>query len=107
MILSSRPRRKVRVLHKRNDGLILTLIIAGKKAAQPAPKAAKGAAKDKATSKDSSVTNGVAAMKISDVPPPKSKGLDVIKEFEASASKRSVSFVVVGMLNIGYATVEQ
>jgi elongation factor 1 alpha-like protein len=35
-------------------------------------------------------------MKISDVPPPKSKGLDVVKEFEASTTKRSISFVVVG-----------
>ncbi|KAL2203216.1 hypothetical protein CC79DRAFT_1279619 [Sarocladium strictum] len=77
---------------------------AGKKAVQPAPKAAKGAAKDKAASKESSVTNGVAAMKISDVPPPKSKGLDVIKEFEASASKRSVSFVVAGHVDAGKST---
>jgi elongation factor 1 alpha-like protein len=30
-------------------------------------------------------------------PPPKSKGLDVVKEFENSKNKRSASFVVVGM----------
>lgn len=39
---------------------------------------------------------GVSNLKINDVPPPKSKGLDVIKEYEATSSKRSVSFVVVG-----------
>lgn len=38
----------------------------------------------------------MAKLEISDVPPPKSKGLDVVKEFENSSSKRNASFVVVG-----------
>ena len=81
---------------RRNNGLILTSATAGKKP-QPAAKGTKAATqKDSAASKDGQVASGVAGLKISDVPPPKSKGLDVVKEWEASTSKRSISFVVVG-----------
>jgi elongation factor 1 alpha-like protein len=50
----------------------------------------------KDAAKADQAASGISNLKISDVPPPKSKGLDVIKEFENSSSKRSVSFVVVG-----------
>ncbi len=33
------------------------------------------------------------------MPPPKTKGLDVVKEYEKSGAKKSTSFVVVGMLS--------
>ncbi|KAM0316730.1 hypothetical protein ACHAPQ_011245 [Fusarium lateritium] len=46
----------------------------------------------------------VAALKIADVPPPKSKGLDVLKEYESSSNKRSISFVVVGHVDAGKST---
>ncbi|KAF4464612.1 elongation factor 1-alpha [Fusarium albosuccineum] len=46
----------------------------------------------------------VAALKIAEAPPPKSKGLDVLKEFENSANKRSISFVVVGHVDAGKST---
>ena len=39
----------------------------------------------------------MSQINISDAPPPKSKGIDVVKEFESSSSKRSASFVVVGV----------
>jgi elongation factor 1 alpha-like protein len=58
-----------------------------------AKKAAKG--KD-GTAQEAAVASGVANLKVNDIPPPKSKGLDVVKEFENSNAKRSVSFVVVG-----------
>lgn len=74
---------------------------AGKKAT-PAPKAAAASATSKkvtngnAASQDAGLANGVSKLKVSDVPPPKSKGLDVVKEYEKSNSKKSISFVVVG-----------
>lgn len=42
------------------------------------------------------MVNSVSNLKVSDVPPPKSKGLDVVKQYEGSNSKKSISFVVVG-----------
>lgn len=64
----------------------------------PAGKKANALAKStsKAQGKAAEAASGIANMKINDAPPPKSKGLDVLKEFEASKGKRSVSFVVVG-----------
>jgi elongation factor 1 alpha-like protein len=44
------------------------------------------------------VADGVSNLKIIDAPPPKSKGHDVVKEYENSDSKKSISFVVVGRL---------
>jgi elongation factor 1 alpha-like protein len=41
------------------------------------------------------------AMKIDDAPLPKSKNLDVIGEFEKAKSKKTASFVVVGMCSLG------
>ncbi|KFA63578.1 hypothetical protein S40285_04114 [Stachybotrys chlorohalonatus IBT 40285] len=58
----------------------------------------------KAQGKAAEAASGIANMKINDAPPPKSKGLDVLKEFEASKGKRSVSFVVVGHVDAGKST---
>ncbi|KAH8722048.1 hypothetical protein BGZ61DRAFT_447903 [Ilyonectria robusta] len=75
---------------------------AGKKTAA-APKAAKKSQKDKATP-EGEAAKDISALEISDAPPPKSKGLDVVKEFENSANKRSISFVVVGHVDAGKST---
>lgn len=70
---------------------------AGKKSAPSAAKPTKSKDSSENQFKEDETATGVSSLKISDVPPPKSKGLDVAKEFENSPSKRSVSFVVVGM----------
>jgi elongation factor 1 alpha-like protein len=58
-------------------------------------KAPKKAQKEK--DKDvSEAEKDVAGLNIAEAPPPKSKGLDVLKEYENSSNKRSISFVVVG-----------
>ncbi|KAL6923397.1 hypothetical protein FSST1_000671 [Fusarium sambucinum] len=70
---------------------------------QPAAKATKKPQKEK--SKDvSEAEKDVAGLKIVDTPPPKSKGLDVLKEYENSSNKRSISFVVVGHVDAGKST---
>jgi elongation factor 1 alpha-like protein len=70
---------------------------AGKKT-PAAAKATKKGSKDKDSAQEPDLTSSVSSLKVSDIPPPKSKGLDVVKEFENSDSKRSASFVVVGRL---------
>jgi hypothetical protein len=40
----------------------------------------------------------VEALNIDDKPAAKSKGLDVLKEFEKSGQKKAANFVVIGML---------
>ncbi|KAJ4313044.1 hypothetical protein N0V84_009623 [Fusarium piperis] len=52
----------------------------------------------------SGVEKDVAELKIAEAAPPKSKGLDVLKEFENSVNKRSISFVVVGHVDAGKST---
>ena len=42
------------------------------------------------------VTDNVKSLKLDDAPLPKSKNLDVLKEFDKNKGKRSASFVVVG-----------
>jgi hypothetical protein len=42
------------------------------------------------------VVKDVAALKISDVPKPRSKNLDVLVEYQKSSMKNAASFVVVG-----------
>ncbi|KAL3590346.1 hypothetical protein FPOAC2_12534 [Fusarium poae] len=70
---------------------------------QPAAKATKKPQKEK--SKDvSEAEKDVAGLKVVDAPPPKSKGLDVLKEYENSSNKRSISFVVVGHVDAGKST---
>ena len=91
-------KHKVRTLRKRNDGLILIISSAGKKTTPTSNKTPKKGSKEKTVPKEGDVSNGVSKLKISDIPPPKSKGLDVIKEFENNPGKRSASFVVVGKL---------
>lgn len=83
---------------RRNDGLILIFQPAGKKT-PAAPKAAKKSQKNEEAAKESGLASSVSSLKVNDGPPPNSKGLDVIKEFEQNASKRNASFVVVGSFN--------
>ncbi|KAJ6437682.1 putative glucose-regulated protein 78 of hsp70 family [Purpureocillium lavendulum] len=76
--------------------------------AQPSPDdivlaAQAKAGKKEATAKAKDVTEGVAKLQV-DAPPPKSKGIDVVKEFENSNNKRSTSFVVVGHVDAGKST---
>jgi hypothetical protein len=40
----------------------------------------------------------VEALNIDDKPAAKSKGLDVLKEFEKSGQKKAANFVVIGMI---------
>ncbi|OAQ96838.1 hypothetical protein LLEC1_03879 [Akanthomyces lecanii] len=79
---------------------------AGKKvipaAKAPPKKKADGAAK--ADTKTDDVAKKVASLKVIDVPPPKTKGLDVVKEYEKSGAKKSTSFVVVGHVDAGKST---
>ncbi|XP_044716251.1 elongation factor tu GTP binding domain-containing protein [Hirsutella rhossiliensis] len=75
---------------------------AGKKTAA-APKAVKKTPAEDAK-KQTELSNGVSGLKVNDAPPPKSKGLDVIKEFESSQVKKSTSFVVVGHVDAGKST---
>lgn len=64
-------------------------------------KVAASATKKKAASgeKKDEVAGGVKGLKIDDAPLPKSKNLDVLKEFEKTKSKKSASFVVVGKIH--------
>ncbi|KAF4964922.1 hypothetical protein FSARC_7194 [Fusarium sarcochroum] len=73
---------------------------AGKK---PAAKVTKKLQKEK--EKDvTEAEKDVAGLKIAEAPPPKNKGLDVLKEYENSSNKRSISFVVVGHVDAGKST---
>ncbi|UKZ80944.1 hypothetical protein TrVFT333_008709 [Trichoderma virens FT-333] len=76
---------------------------AGKKAPTTA-KAPKKSQKSEEASKEDGLASSVSSLKVSDAPPPKSKGLDVIKEFEQSDSKKNASFVVVGHVDAGKST---
>ncbi|KAK7943165.1 uncharacterized protein PG986_012278 [Apiospora aurea] len=49
-------------------------------------------------------SEGVKAMNVDDTPLPKSKNLDVLKEYKNSKAKKSVSFVVVGHVDAGKST---
>ncbi|KAM6481076.1 hypothetical protein HDV62DRAFT_95122 [Trichoderma sp. SZMC 28011] len=77
---------------------------AGKKAPAAAAKAPKKSQKSEEASKEAGLASSVSSLKVSDAPPPKSKGLDVLKEFEQSASKKNASFVVVGHVDAGKST---
>ncbi|KAI1387378.1 P-loop containing nucleoside triphosphate hydrolase protein [Hypoxylon trugodes] len=54
--------------------------------------------------KSDSTSDGIKGLKIDDTPLPKSKNLDVLKEFEKTKSKKSASFVVVGHVDAGKST---
>ncbi|KAK7433159.1 hypothetical protein QQZ08_000090 [Neonectria magnoliae] len=86
-----------------DDVVLAAQAEAGKKVAA-APKAVKKSQKDKAALKEGDGVNDISALQINDAPPPKSKGLDVVKEFESSLNKRSISFVVVGHVDAGKST---
>ncbi|KAF4945415.1 hypothetical protein FGADI_11917 [Fusarium gaditjirri] len=83
-----------------DDVVLAAQAKAGKK---PVAKAPKKAQKEK--DKDvSQVEKDVAELNVIEAPPPKSKGLDVLKEYENSSNKRSISFVVVGHVDAGKST---
>ncbi|KAF5534496.1 elongation factor 1-alpha [Fusarium napiforme] len=83
-----------------DDVVLAAQAKAGKK---PVAKAPKKAQKEK--DKDvSQVEKDVAELNVVEAPPPKSKGLDVLKEYENSSNKRSISFVVVGHVDAGKST---
>ncbi|CAG9992518.1 unnamed protein product [Clonostachys byssicola] len=76
---------------------------AGKKAPGPS-KTSKKDAKEGENGRKEDLSDSVSSLKISEAPPPKNKGLDVVKEFEKSSNKRSISFVVVGHVDAGKST---
>ncbi|GAO16170.1 hypothetical protein UVI_02045340 [Ustilaginoidea virens] len=87
------------------DDIVLTAQAkAGKKTGPSAKKKASPAAKkpqkSDATIKEADVEQDLSNLKVGDVPLPKSKGLDVVKEYKSSNSKKSISFVVVGKSSI-------
>lgn len=75
---------------------------AGKKTSAKSKNATKEAKTE--DSKGGEAADDLSHLTISDVPAPKSKGLDVIKEWEKSSVKRSLSFVVVGHVDAGKST---
>ncbi|KAF4446527.1 elongation factor 1-alpha [Fusarium austroafricanum] len=83
-----------------DDVVLAAQAKAGKK---PVAKATKKPQKEK-EKEVSEAEKDVAGLKIADAPPPKSKGLDVLKEYENSSNKRSISFVVVGHVDAGKST---
>ncbi|PFH56039.1 hypothetical protein XA68_17172 [Ophiocordyceps unilateralis] len=84
-----------------DDVVLAAQAKAGKKTAETPKTAKKTPAK---IEKEAEVTNGVSSLKVNETPPPKSKGLDVVKELEKSNVKKSTSFVVVGHVDAGKST---
>ncbi|QUC21376.1 uncharacterized protein UV8b_05619 [Ustilaginoidea virens] len=76
----------------------------GPSAKKKASPAAKKPQKSDATIKEADVEQDLSNLKVGDVPLPKSKGLDVVKEYKSSNSKKSISFVVVGHVDAGKST---
>ncbi|KAI0113296.1 P-loop containing nucleoside triphosphate hydrolase protein [Daldinia grandis] len=60
--------------------------------------------KASARGKVEEVTDGVKGLNIPDAPLPKSKNVDVLKEFEKAKRKKNASFVVVGHVDAGKST---
>ncbi|XXG95976.1 hypothetical protein Hte_002253 [Hypoxylon texense] len=56
------------------------------------------------TKSGDATADGMSVLKIDDTPLPKSKNLDVLKEFQKTKSKKSASFVVVGHVDAGKST---
>ncbi|KAK4160035.1 putative glucose-regulated protein 78 of hsp70 family [Cladorrhinum sp. PSN259] len=75
---------------------------------KPTETAAKKAPAAKAKKPSSPGADEVAGdlkqLKVDDAPLPKSKGLDVLSEFEKSKTKKNASFVVVGHVDAGKST---
>ncbi|PTB64630.1 hypothetical protein BBK36DRAFT_1122831 [Trichoderma citrinoviride] len=86
------------------DDIVLAARAKAGKKAPATPKTPKKSQKNEESSKEGGLAGGVASLKVTDSPPPKSKGIDVIKEFEQSASKKHASFVVVGHVDAGKST---
>lgn len=94
-MLCRRPSRKVRG-SRENEVQLLTPSSAGKKFASNTPKT---------KNKDATeVAKNLKELKIAETPLPKSKHLNVLKEYEKSQQKRSASFVVVGHVDSGKST---
>ncbi|KAI1649374.1 P-loop containing nucleoside triphosphate hydrolase protein [Daldinia loculata] len=60
--------------------------------------------KASARGKVEEVTDGVKGLNIPETPLPKSKNVDVLKEFEKAKRKKNASFVVVGHVDAGKST---
>ncbi|KAM0331465.1 hypothetical protein ACHAQA_003141 [Verticillium albo-atrum] len=75
---------------------------AAAKSATAAKKAPKSSSDPK--SNGGPPTDGVKDLSLDDAPPPKSKKINVLQEYEKSKSKRSASFVVVGHVDAGKST---
>jgi len=87
-----------------------------KKAAEPSPDDVVLKAQSKASNKKlaatstkkkdklETATDGLKTLKVDDTPLPKSKNLDVLREYEKSKAKKSASFVVVGHVDAGKST---
>ncbi|KAL6866681.1 P-loop containing nucleoside triphosphate hydrolase protein [Trichoderma novae-zelandiae] len=86
------------------DDIVLAARAKAGKKAPTTPKTPKKSQKNEESSKEGGLASSVASLKVTDSPPPKSKGIDVIKEFEQSASKKHASFVVVGHVDAGKST---
>ncbi|KAM0252151.1 hypothetical protein ACHAQJ_007848 [Trichoderma viride] len=86
------------------DDIVLAAQAKAGKKTPTTPKATKKSQKNEEASKEGGLASSVSSLKINDGPPPNSKGLDVIKEFEQSASKKNSSFVVVGHVDAGKST---
>lgn len=94
-MLCRRLSRKVRG-SRENEGQLLTPSSAGKKFASNTPSTKNKDAAEAAKS--------LKELKIAETPLPKSKNLNVLKEYEKSQQKRSASFVVVGHVDSGKST---
>ena len=46
------------------------------------------------------IANGVSNLSLADSPKPKSKGLNVLAEYEKSKAKKTANFVVIGMYTL-------
>lgn len=90
-----RPSRKVRG-SRENEGQLLTPFAAGKKFTSNTPNTKNKDAAEAA--------KNLKELKIAETPLPKSKNLNVLKEYEKSQRKRSASFVVVGHVDSGKST---
>ncbi|KAK1244887.1 hypothetical protein MKX08_004516 [Trichoderma sp. CBMAI-0020] len=86
------------------DDIVLAAQAKAGKKTPATPKTTKKSQKNEEAAKEGGLASSVSSLKINDGPPPNSKGLDVIKEFEQNASKRNASFVVVGHVDAGKST---
>ncbi|KAM0478516.1 hypothetical protein ACHAPX_005105 [Trichoderma viride] len=86
------------------DDIVLAAQAKAGKKTPATPKSTKKSQKNEEAAKEGGLASSVSSLKLNDGPPPNSKGLDVIKEFEQNASKKNASFVVVGHVDAGKST---